>query len=318
MHQTVAASATPRLCADFDDLEQLCATVHSWDVDFRPLKATGKHGAIARIVQKRCGELELAYARLRVSIEQLGAPPAGTLTFGVLGPGTRRLWWRGRDVDGGTLLAFPVGAELRSISGPDFEVQTVSIAEEAVARTAERFQLSLPAPSRRPETFRPPAATLTALQRLSRQLLAPEIGNDSPEAGLLGDALVLAWLRAHSNTRDADARGSARQRDRGMRACLARLEHPDWPELTPSVLCDVGGVGERTLQYAFRERFGVTPAAFLKARRLAAVRVALRRAAPEQSVADIAAGFGFWHTGQFAADYRRAFGEPPSETLTLT
>jgi AraC family ethanolamine operon transcriptional activator len=76
------------------------------------------------------------------------------------------------------------------------------------------------------------------------------------------------------------------------------------------------GVSERTLQYAFRDRFGLTPAAFIKARRLAAVSAMLKRADAElATVGDIAAQFGFWHSGQFAADYKRAFGELPSDTL---
>jgi len=81
-------------------------------------------------------------------------------------------------------------------------------------------------------------------------------------------------------------------------------------------MCGLGGVGERTLQYAFRERFGLAPAAFLKARRLSAVRRRLKQEPSDASVADIAASFGFWHSGQFAADYRRAFGEMPSQTRT--
>ena len=32
-------------------------------------------------------------------------------------------------------------------------------------------------------------------------------------------------------------------------------------------------------------------------------------------ISDIANAFGFWHMGQFAADYRRLFDELPSETL---
>ncbi len=31
-------------------------------------------------------------------------------------------------------------------------------------------------------------------------------------------------------------------------------------------------------------------------------------------IADIANRYGFWHMGQFAADYRRMFAELPSET----
>ena len=33
-----------------------------------------------------------------------------------------------------------------------------------------------------------------------------------------------------------------------------------------------------------------------------------------QAIIDAASRWGFWHMGQFAADYRRKFGELPSET----
>jgi AraC family ethanolamine operon transcriptional activator len=32
-------------------------------------------------------------------------------------------------------------------------------------------------------------------------------------------------------------------------------------------------------------------------------------------IADVANDWGFWHMGQFAKDYRRMFGELPSDTL---
>jgi AraC family ethanolamine operon transcriptional activator len=94
------------------------------------------------------------------------------------------------------------------------------------------------------------------------------------------------------------------------------MEDEDWVSLTPAVLCEMANISERTLQYAFRERFGISPAAFLKARRLAAVRRALQTADSSQtSVGDLASFYGFWHVGQFATDYRRMFGENPSDSL---
>jgi AraC family ethanolamine operon transcriptional activator len=36
---------------------------------------------------------------------------------------------------------------------------------------------------------------------------------------------------------------------------------------------------------------------------------------PPVKVVDVANRWGFWHMGQLAADYRRQFGELPSETL---
>jgi len=49
--------------------------------------------------------------------------------------------------------------------------------------------------------------------------------------------------------------------------------------------------------------------------RLSGVRRDLRRAEAGVKIADVANRWGFWHLGQFAADYRRQFCELPSETL---
>ena len=57
-------------------------------------------------------------------------------------------------------------------------------------------------------------------------------------------------------------------------------------------------------------------AGFINVYRLNSVRVALLAADPDRdSVGDLAAKMGYWHSGQFAADYRRQFGELPSDTL---
>jgi AraC-like DNA-binding protein len=39
---------------------------------------------------------------------------------------------------------------------------------------------------------------------------------------------------------------------------------------------------------------------------------------PAVNITEAAAEWGFWHMGKFAADYRRQFGELPSETLRRT
>ena len=59
----------------------------------------------------------------------------------------------------------------------------------------------------------------------------------------------------------------------------------------------------------------MTPKAYLQAQRLHGVRRELRVADTETVIADVAGRWGFWHMGQFAADYRRTFDQLPSETL---
>jgi len=74
-------------------------------------------------------------------------------------------------------------------------------------------------------------------------------------------------------------------------------------------------VSWRTLDRAFKERFGITPKQYIVATRLSGARKALAAAPPETRISDIANDWGFWHLGRFASDYNRMFGELPSATL---
>lgn len=92
----------------------------------------------------------------------------------------------------------------------------------------------------------------------------------------------------------------------------SRISEP----ITVADLCRELGVSRRTLQYGFQEVLGINPVAFLRATRLNGVRRDLKAASrPRDSVQDIAARWGFWHLGHFVTDYKRMFGELPSETL---
>lgn len=82
-------------------------------------------------------------------------------------------------------------------------------------------------------------------------------------------------------------------------------------------LCRAMRVSRRTLQRSFTETLGMGPARYLALKRLAAVRAVLRQSDPlTTTVTDTAIRYGFWELGRFAKDYRRTFGESPSETLT--
>jgi AraC-like DNA-binding protein len=75
------------------------------------------------------------------------------------------------------------------------------------------------------------------------------------------------------------------------------------------------GVPGRTLVKHFRDFRGTSPMRYLRTARYEKVRQALTRAEPEESVAEIAARWGFTHMGRFSVDYRRRFGEATSATL---
>ena len=115
----------------------------------------------------------------------------------------------------------------------------------------------------------------------------------------------------------ADSRRPSRRfRDQAVRRALIIIEAMAGEPFTMQHLCREAGASERTLQYAFQDHFGLSPRKFINIARLNTVRRALLAADPTtDKVSDLAAHRGYWHSGQFAADYRHLFGELPSETL---
>jgi transcriptional regulator GlxA family with amidase domain len=85
------------------------------------------------------------------------------------------------------------------------------------------------------------------------------------------------------------------------------------PRTIPDI-CAALGIGQRTLARAVRAVRGTTPAQHLHGLALAEARAALQEPAT-RSVREVALRCGFRELGRFAADYRAAFGENPSETL---
>jgi AraC-like DNA-binding protein len=114
--------------------------------------------------------------------------------------------------------------------------------------------------------------------------------------------------------------GVPRERLRSMRAVILAAEAvmDEDPISIPSVprLCRTLGTSRRTLERAFHDMLGQSPAHYLRVRALNASREQLlqSRRVPGM-VTRVAIDNGFWHMGRFAVAYRALFGERPTDTL---
>ncbi|MCK1288629.1 helix-turn-helix domain-containing protein [Bradyrhizobium sp. 44] len=96
---------------------------------------------------------------------------------------------------------------------------------------------------------------------------------------------------------------------------LAELDSP----LAISALCGALAVSERTLRKAFHNVHGVPPCRHLRMQRLLQARRALLSSDSNlTTVTEVATCYGFAELGRFSVEYRRIFGESPSETLQRT
>jgi len=71
----------------------------------------------------------------------------------------------------------------------------------------------------------------------------------------------------------------------------------------------------RSLQYAFRQRFGCGPMQYIRRQRLALAKQRLLAPLPGTTVTSVAQECGYLSVASFRRDYQQRFGEPPSGPL---
>ncbi|MDT4857027.1 HTH-type transcriptional activator RhaS [compost metagenome] len=83
-----------------------------------------------------------------------------------------------------------------------------------------------------------------------------------------------------------------------------------------ATLVAISGASRRSLEQAFRNSLGTSPARYIMSRRLLAIRERLLRGDTDApSLAELAFHWGFSQPSHFTAAYRQAFAESPSQTL---
>lgn len=151
---------------------------------------------------------------------------------------------------------------------------------------------------------------------LSMELSAASGSESRAVLGSLETLLILKLLESHPNNysehlRPQPCKIAPHHVRRVEQFIIAHAAEP----VTLDQLVDVSGVSARALFDGFRRFRGTSPMAFLKAVRLERARDDLRQAEPGTSVTSVACKWGFYQFGRFSAQYRKMFGELPSETL---
>jgi len=136
--------------------------------------------------------------------------------------------------------------------------------------------------------------------------------------GHLEEFLMSALLYGHpSSYSEALAEPERAARHPATRAARDFIELNLSERLTVASVASAAGVSPRTLQAAFRSEMRTTPTAYIRGRRLDQVRADLAEAAVGggSTVTGVATRWGITHLGRFASEYRKRFGESPSQTL---
>lgn len=136
---------------------------------------------------------------------------------------------------------------------------------------------------------------------------------------LVGDTLIeliASALTLESHTTTSDVRSSGNLFVHFDR--YRKLVHDQWGSISRiSAFSEISGTSKRSLEHAFSTSLAIGPLTYVRLVRLHLARSSLLSSASEElSIGDIAANHGFWNWSRFTHQYRKQFGELPSETRT--
>ena len=305
----------PQLLLDqcFTDPDEFASSI-DWDFDFRQLEAGPLRARAALMGTSRTIVMRVELNR---AFHQAGAPPTGMVTFGLPDIENGDFKWCGRDACGDDLLNFNLDGGFDGVSKAGFSGFAISISETLLQEVSQVLELNFDCQDqiRTTEIWTNTDRTTNQLrERLSAAYDAvPNL--NSPDTREFFDFSAAVLLLEFLSGQDISSKRVVQPfRSQALRMTMQWMDETGELPLSVMELCRKTGFSAPTLYRAFSEEFGVGPKRYLHARRLAGVRRALRSSHTKESISDIAGRWGFWHMGKFAADYRRQFGELPSDT----
>lgn len=240
----------------------------------------------------RLGSLRVEESTINLtSLHRIGAPSHSVCLLGS-SPRSGAQFVHGYELTTDRCIALDAGAEVELIAHGRSSCVLISLSAEPMRRATLAWtpgSISLQ-----------PGVRL--INRSMNECLAPGI--------LQAAADSTAEAMASSGSRDEHSR----RRFAVERAREYIREHLADP-LRLADLCERAYLQARSLEYGFREVVRLSPMAYVRVLRLGKVRTQLlESAAAERSISEIALDAGFSHLSQFAADYKKMFGECPSGT----
>lgn len=306
------------------DLEEVFANVPKWQIEHQTLcsSAGASHSEMIMV-----GSIGVSSELLRGRVHTRGETPRGHVAIGLELSGVDGRQFGGRPLDSDeALIGFDRG-ELDYLHPPGFLGLSMTMPGDPLeaalqARFESKTGLSHYRSIRASKIDRKIFAEswrffdrLMELLRESHQEASPQILRPTFLEAEIVDVMA-SIIGNHSQTKGFERSVALSQR----RPVVKRAEEFMRAHLAEPIMlheiCAAARASERTVEYAFREMYGMGAKRFLRVLRLNYARRFFRGMDREfSSVQEVAYNAGFWHMGHFSANYKRLFNEAPTDTL---
>lgn len=226
------------------------------------------------------------------------------------GTGSR---YRGQELDEGEILLLNPGGDVYQRVAAGHCQNAVSIPVALAERILQVEHLNSAEDIWKRWCVKSDPRITTHVARIARMLLSESRANHARKRASVDLAgKIIALVQEARQVRHAPSSLAQRRRIVGRAEALIRSRLNSPPSVTE--LCEAAYASRRLLFYAFKELLGRSPYAHTKVLRLHAARRRILARRNERCVQQIGFDLGFWHSGQFAIEYAKLFGESPSKT----
>ena len=301
------------------DADEQAENLTDWDQTYDQLTPGKFSGSLTDIW---FDDIQLFREITNQSVHEAGSSWSGSRTFGVPLAMDGAACFRGRPMSEDMMLTLGGDEELDFRTSQSMDLVGIAVADGVFSRFWQNVES--PASDGHMQgrfLIRGRAAQMAELREFLRAVFdvledSPEVLAEAVTRKSLQNAILGNLTTVLADSPDELPANTAAQRRQVVEWAKAYdLEHLD-EAVTVAELCARIGVSRRHLQYCFQEVLNTNPVQYLRAVRLNRVRRELKVGAGNgASVQDVAARWGFWHLSHFASDYRKMFGELPSQTL---
>ena len=303
----------------FHDIHVHASAVDEWNQTYSQITAGSLESSLMQLRSARC---HVFREQINQRVVQHGEAPRGKVCFAVpiVVPGAIRM--QGREADDKSIFFLRGGEEFMFHMPMGMDMLAITFEQDFFERALEEMPWceEIGTLLRQPVIKVPPQRFIASRMRLlamfSEALLNDDLGNTPEREHELEQAMLGELLQLVSDP--ACDRGQ-RQSSSTHSFIVEKCHHLTVSDAVnvPSVieLCERLQVSRRTVQNSFRTVAETTPLNYLRSVRLNGVRRELMSTrAPDLSIGDAAANWGFFHLSHFAAEYQELFGELPSQT----
>ena len=300
----------------FASAEENTEMMKRWGVN-QKLRQLGAGKFRSELAVRRIEDVELYADRFNKAVSACLAPPTGTVCFLFPRRVSGKFLACGQNVGNEMLIVIPDGSSVDLVTSDLAGSEAITVSNTRFRELSEALAPTFI----RPDSLTVVGGNLSQLYQLRQTLLYlvnyPKLEvNDEPLSDLL--AATIAWITdSPSQELRSEVVHVHTARARIAKLMQEYIEEHYRETIRMEDLCRETSVGIRTLQRCFKEYFDLSISEYLKAVRLNAAYRELTVGHPSGSpVSTIALQNGFTNLGRFSIEFRKLFGQLPSEILS--